>query len=312
MKKLGNRTSPAVSSANDSHDPFEQSNSIASDMEKALAAHFDRTAVQPRDNSLYDQISSIINGTKSTYSSVEDAVKDMQERSGFSAHAQTTNNYFEQKKLAQTQDNAQSNEPNLFQANPKIKDTFDNYITDTRGNVSVPAVMERVKNIHKRDVDDDSLWNDDKLIEYISNKCEEQKQSHPDTDDFQQGLGKMTNFNDSDMDISNTDALHALSPVKASPLISILAGFDSPPKDVKSKDLDWLDEEDRKQLKDWGTKEEVEGNPPKWAAEPSRWKRAKKTVKKYWKNYKEPYAVVAWLYHKQMGGKLKKHKKKKG
>jgi hypothetical protein len=309
MHKHGQRSTPAVSSANDgSYNPLDTSNSIASDMERALAAHFERSAVQPRENSLYDQISSIINGTKSKYSSVDDAVKDMQERSGFLEHTKTANSYFEQKKLAQTQTQQPTEdeqEPALFKSDPKIKETFDNYITDTRGNVSVPAVMERVKNIHKRDVDDDSLWNDDKLTEYISNKCEELKQSNPNTDS-QQGLGKMTNFNDSDMDISNTDALHSLSPVKASTtsLLAALAAFDKAPKDVKASELTWLDKEDRKQLKDWGTDKEVEGNPPKWA-DPAKWKKAKKVVKEYWKKYSDPYAVVAHVYH-SMGGKVKK------
>lgn len=39
------------------------------------------------------------------------------------------------------------------------------------------------------------------------------------------------------------------------------------------------------------------------------WKRAKKAVKKYWKKYDEPWAVVYDVYRK-MGGKPKKKKKK--
>lgn len=39
------------------------------------------------------------------------------------------------------------------------------------------------------------------------------------------------------------------------------------------------------------------------------WKRAKKTVKKYWKKYDEPWAVVYDVYRK-MGGSIKKKKKK--
>lgn len=39
------------------------------------------------------------------------------------------------------------------------------------------------------------------------------------------------------------------------------------------------------------------------------WKRAKKAVKKYWKHYQEPWAVVYDVYRK-MGGKPQKKKKK--
>jgi len=315
MIKRGQRTSPVFSSANDT--VSNRSDSIASDIERSLAAHFDRQAVQPRSENIYDQISSIINGTKSKYSSVDEAVMDMQERSGFSAHQKMSNNYFQQKKEAQAQNSVKDEQsakgPQIFEIKPNIKDTFDNYITDTRGNVSVPAVFDRVRNIHKNEVDD-SLWNDDVLTEYVSNKCDEAKKSNPNTDEVQsQNLGKMTNFNDSDIDISNSDALHALSPVKASlepaSLLSVLAAFDKDeaPKDVKISSLTWLDKEDRKQLKDWGTAEEVEGNPPKWVADPAKWKRAKKVVKKYWKNYEEPYAITAHVYE-NMGGKVKKKK----
>jgi len=40
------------------------------------------------------------------------------------------------------------------------------------------------------------------------------------------------------------------------------------------------------------------------------WNRAKKTVKKYWKKYDEPWAVVYDVYRK-MGGKPQKKSKKK-
>lgn len=40
------------------------------------------------------------------------------------------------------------------------------------------------------------------------------------------------------------------------------------------------------------------------------WKKAKKAVKKYWKKYDEPWAVVYHVY-KNMGGKKAKKKKKK-
>jgi hypothetical protein len=82
------------------------------------------------------------------------------------------------------------------------------------------------------------------------------------------------------------------------------------PPDVKAEDLTWLSAADRKQLKDWGTAEEVVGNPPDWAANPATWKKAKKVVKKYWSHYKEPYAIVAHVYD-SMHGKIKKKRKGK-
>ena len=75
------------------------------------------------------------------------------------------------------------------------------------------------------------------------------------------------------------------------------------------KNLDWLDQKDQDQLRDWGTAMEVEGNPPHWVGEPEKWKRAKKAVKPYWTRYSEPYKVVADLYRGPFKGKIKKKRK---
>lgn len=85
------------------------------------------------------------------------------------------------------------------------------------------------------------------------------------------------------------------------------------PQDIKAKDLDWVDEETRREIKENGKKEEYipfdkAHNPPGVIASEKIWNRAKKAVKKYWKGYEEPWAVVYDVYRK-MGGKSKKKKK---
>lgn len=85
------------------------------------------------------------------------------------------------------------------------------------------------------------------------------------------------------------------------------------PQDVKAKDLNWIDEETRREIRENGKKEEYipfdkSHNPPGAVASEKTWDRAKKAVKKYWKNYEEPWAVVFSVYQK-MGGKPKKKKK---
>jgi len=81
-------------------------------------------------------------------------------------------------------------------------------------------------------------------------------------------------------------------------------------QNILAKDLDWLEPADRKELKDWGHDYPAKGNPSSWIANEAIWEKAKKAVRKYWKKYDEPYAVVADVYRK-MGGKVKKKKKKK-
>jgi hypothetical protein len=81
------------------------------------------------------------------------------------------------------------------------------------------------------------------------------------------------------------------------------------PEDKKAEDIDWITEEERKLIKENGTDPTFKPhNPPASVASEKTWDRAKKVTKKYWKNYKTPWAVVYHVYQ-QMGGKKPKKKK---
>lgn len=86
---------------------------------------------------------------------------------------------------------------------------------------------------------------------------------------------------------------------------------DNAPEDVTADDITWVDEETRKEIKNNGKNDKyLPHNPPGAIASEKTWDKAKKAVKKYWKKYKEPWAVVYDVYRK-MGGKPKKKSKKK-
>ena len=79
--------------------------------------------------------------------------------------------------------------------------------------------------------------------------------------------------------------------------------------------MKWLDEQSRAEIKFNGKNTEYQPfdkshNPPGAIVDEKVWNRAKKSVKKYWKKYDEPWAVVYDVYLK-MGGKPKKKSKKK-
>jgi adenylate kinase family enzyme len=83
------------------------------------------------------------------------------------------------------------------------------------------------------------------------------------------------------------------------------------PEDAKADDLTWLPEKERALIKINGKDAHYwPSNPPASITSEKIWDRAKKAVKKYWKKYKEPWAVVFDVYRK-MGGKTKKGKSKK-
>jgi hypothetical protein len=90
---------------------------------------------------------------------------------------------------------------------------------------------------------------------------------------------------------------------------------DKAPKAAKSEDITWVDEETRREIRENGKAKEYipfdkSHNPPTSIVDEKIWARAKKAVKKYWKNYEEPWATVYKVY-RDMGGRPKGKKKKK-
>lgn len=86
---------------------------------------------------------------------------------------------------------------------------------------------------------------------------------------------------------------------------------DNAPEDKKAEDIKWITKEERQAIKDCGTNPTLKPhNPPGSIASEKTWDKAKKAVKKYWKKYDEPWAVVYHVY-RNMGGKPKKKSKKK-
>jgi cobalamin biosynthesis protein CobT len=192
------------------------------------ANRLSKQSVQPyrQDNSVYDQIYSIINGNKPKYPSVDAAVKDMQERSGFSAYQtkqKSASNEDQMKAMAaqicrkaeekeDKKDDTRS-EVRLFKLHPQIKSTIDNWIEEVHGNLPVPAVITRIKEIHRNDVSDDSAWDEDDLIHYVSDKCHEVESRYPSDKDSGASLGHLPHFTEDEIDPSNRDALFCLNPV---------------------------------------------------------------------------------------------------
>lgn len=184
-----------------------------------------KTSVQPRGNSLFDQISTIMNG-KSKYPSVQAAVDDMMQRSGLTDYLQTkTSSSNEEeaptkpRKTAQDQNSSghkhDSKTPDVIKQKPSIRRTLDNIIKETRGNIPVPAVISRLRALHAGDVSDEGAWEDEKLIRLVSNCNLQAKTDNPGVYDSFDNLGSGDHSStDRDVDPSNTDAFNALMPAK--------------------------------------------------------------------------------------------------
>jgi hypothetical protein len=182
-----------------------------------------KDAVQPRNTvSLYDQISSVMNGTKAKYPSVQAAVDDMMQRSGLSNYLKVSEDSEQgNTKVAQSQPTppAQpkqtSDQADVIVENPAILRTIENYVKSTRGNLPVPAILDKIRSIHRGDISEDKMWEDDKLIRLISKLNLDAKKNNPASYENYSNLATGDRDTaESDVDPSNTDAFNALMPAK--------------------------------------------------------------------------------------------------
>jgi hypothetical protein len=189
---------------------------------KQFQKSLQKGAVRPKtQESLFDQINTIMNG-KPKYPSVEAAVQDMQERSGLTAYLNRMSKISEDESTAKkvASDNNQvidkkvNMTPIVIQKHPAIMKTIENYIRDTKGNLPVPAIIDKIRSIHQTDVSDGKDWDDDKLIILVSKLNLGAKSNNPGNYHDNNNLGMRDTGADSEIDPSNTDAFHSLTPVK--------------------------------------------------------------------------------------------------
>lgn len=200
MTKYNNRSSPIISRVQYSE---TQSDDLTIDFVRQLA----KNSVQPKSqvDSLHDTMYSIINGNKPRYPSVDAAIKDMMDRTGITTYKQQL------QADQQAQAKIATLKVDLFDKVPQIKNTIDNYIQSTRGNLLVPEILSQIKSIHRDDVPDAADWGSPTLLTYINEKNISEKKMHPDFMASDHDLGKV-NYTEDDIDPSNTDALHVLNP----------------------------------------------------------------------------------------------------
>lgn len=185
-------------------------------------------AVQPKSQqSLFEQINTIMNGTGSKYPSVQAAVDDMMQRSGLTNYLQASdqpgsktktaadqNEDFDKKVPIEPKQQSGYQLPKLVQENPAILHTLENYIRTTRGNLPIPAIIDKIRSIHRGDVADDKLWDDDDFVRLVSKLNLEAKTNNPASYENYNNLAVSDSDADSDIDPSNTDAFNVLMPAK--------------------------------------------------------------------------------------------------
>lgn len=180
-QKYYGRSTSIISRDNNATDRGDREPSWFSEFTKNL----EKEAVKSKkdDYALFDQINSIL-GNKSKYSSVEEAVLDMQRRTGLL-------DLLKQKKQAQVGSHKRYEESKSLKEIPSLKTYIDNYIEDRPG-TSVEAVVHdllKIKSIKEKLPDGDDVPAD--VRHYINDMILESNLAHPASGDEDLELGKV-------------------------------------------------------------------------------------------------------------------------
>lgn len=148
-------------------------------------ANLEKQSVKSKkdDYSLLDQINSIL-GNKSKYSTTEEAILDMQKRTGL---LDILNN----KKQAQVAIEKKYEKSNLLNSIPTLKTFIDNYVEDRPG-TSVDAVIHdllRIQSIKDKLPEGDDV--PEEIKHYINDKILESNINHPTSSSEDLQLGKL-------------------------------------------------------------------------------------------------------------------------
>lgn len=174
------------------------------ELEKNLQKNAVKTKEQ--DDYLFNQLNSILNrNSKSKFSSVNEVVEDMKNRSGLTA-------YLDKIKLSEknitVKKASSTEEPIIFSKHPEIKKTIENYVNSTSGYMSIPAILQKVMTLYKSDVLDLNTWEDPALVKFISRLNLEAKSKNVNPN--YSNLGIVSDVKD--FSPENTDAWHHLMP----------------------------------------------------------------------------------------------------
>lgn len=167
-------------------------------MEECFEAQLKRNAVKSKeqDKSIFDQMNSILGNNKGKFSSVEEKVKEMQQRSGFDKFTQEKSN----KKVASDAT------PDLLVKYPETKSTLDNIIEQSGGLLAIQAVLNKLMGIYEAQIRDLPIWQDPKLTVYIG--VENKKAQSFNQKEVSHNLGKT----DRSQEVQGDDFLKALMP----------------------------------------------------------------------------------------------------
>lgn len=187
---------------------------------KQFEKNLQKSAVQPRkiDDSMFNQINSVIN-RKSKHTSVGAAVEDMMQRSGLTEYLKNIKVSEQEnvkKKVASpisASDVEYLKSVKVLKERPDILNTIKNVISTTKGNLSLPAIIEKIRSIHKSDIAEDKYWEDENLYKLVGNLNLKEKASNSNQSESSE-LGRSQVGEQLGSNELNSDYFSSLMPAK--------------------------------------------------------------------------------------------------
>ena len=188
--------------------------SFADNIDKASQTTAVQVARERSKVTVHDQINAIMmGGSSNSYATVDDAVRDMQERTGLGEYLKRVSNKLKADKTAS--ENIQ--EDVFSDLNPKLKESILNFcankISTHRGQVTVPAIQHDVLMIFGNNGLEPQDVNCEAVARLISNMILKEQQTRPAYEENTSNMGLGVGRDDIDPnDTDNQDWMKLMMP----------------------------------------------------------------------------------------------------
>lgn len=171
------------------------------------------------EQSLLDQISNIMSRKVRDASSVEDKVREYQDKTGLNEYLRRMSAAKEAERKKTAQEESVGELPESFNKfSDKIKGDIRTFIRNKcethHGNIQVPALVEEVSRTFRQAGVQPQDVNDMHFEKFVSDQIAKAKQRNPSTNEHNTNLGLGVGVEHDNIDSSNLDVFEGLTPVK--------------------------------------------------------------------------------------------------
>ena len=170
------------------------------------------------EQSLLDQISNIMSRKVRNSASVEDKVREYQDKTGLNEYLRRMSAAKEAERKKTAQESVGDLPESFNKFSDKIKNDIKTFIRNKcethHGNIQVPALVEEVSRTFRQAGVQPQDVNDMHFEKFVSDQITKAKQRSPSTNEHNTNLGLGVGVENDNIDSSNLDVFEGLTPVK--------------------------------------------------------------------------------------------------